>query len=79
MAVGAFRTLSAMVVRYPYWGWSLLNGVVTFLLGLIIFRQWPFGSLWVIGLLVGIEMLFFGWTWFMMSLAIRDLPEEKSA
>lgn len=79
MVVGAFRTVSALVVRYPQWGWSLLNGIVTFLLGLIIYRQWPLASLWVIGLLVGIEMLFHGWTWFMLSLAIRNLPGEKAA
>ena len=79
MVVGAFRSISALVVHYPQWGWSLLNGAITFLLGMVIFRQWPLKSFWVIGLLVGIEMLFCGWTWFMLSLAIRNLPEEKCA
>ena len=79
MVMGAFRAVSALVVRYPQWGWSLLNGAVTFLAGLVIFRERGLASLWVIGLLVGLEMLFHGWTWLMLSLAIRDLPEKTCA
>ncbi len=64
-----------MTIRYPQWGWSLLNGCVTFLLGLIIFRDFGLGAWWLIGLLVGIEMLFSGWSWVMLALAIRRIPE----
>jgi len=32
------------------WGWALLSGVVTLLLGLIILARWPFSSLYVLGL-----------------------------
>jgi uncharacterized membrane protein HdeD (DUF308 family) len=75
---GAFRILSALLIHYPQWGWSLLNGVVTMLLGIIIFRHLPVSALWVIGLLVGLEMLFSGWTWIMLGLAIRNLPRETA-
>jgi uncharacterized membrane protein HdeD (DUF308 family) len=76
IVVGAFRAVAAMMVRYPHWGWALFNGIVTFLLGMIIYRQFPNSALWVIGLLVGIEMLFNGWTWIMLSLAIRKIPAK---
>ena len=69
IVVGAFRILAAMMVRFPHWGWALLNGIVTFLLGVIIYRQFPQSAIWVLGLLIGIEMLFNGWTWIMLSLA----------
>ena len=75
---GAFRILSALLIRYPQWGWSLLNGVVTMLLGIIIYRHLPVSALWIIGLLVGLEMLFSGWTWIMLGLAIRNLPRETT-
>ena len=41
MVMGIFRILAAMVVRFPQWGWTLLNGCVTFLVGLVIYRHLP--------------------------------------
>ncbi len=80
VVAGGFRIVSALVDKYPQWGWALLNGVVTLMLGLIIFRSFkhlpeePTGVFWIIGLLVGLELLFNGWTWIMLSLAIKRLP-----
>lgn len=74
IVLGAFRTVGALLIRYPQWGWSLLNGVITMLAGIVIYRHLPEDALWVIGLLVGLEMLFNGWTWIMLGVAIRNLP-----
>jgi uncharacterized membrane protein HdeD (DUF308 family) len=76
IVVGAFRAVAALVIRYPHWGWSLLNGVVTLLFGVVIFRHFPESALWVIGVLVGVDMILQGWTWIMLSLAIRSIPAE---
>jgi uncharacterized membrane protein HdeD (DUF308 family) len=82
---GGFRIVSALVDKYPQWGWSLLNGVISLMLGLIIFRAFrqlpeePTGVFWILGLLVGVEILFNGWTWIMLSLAIRKLPKADEA
>jgi uncharacterized membrane protein HdeD (DUF308 family) len=72
---GAFRIISAMVVRFQDWGWALLNGGVTLLLGIIINRQLPEAALWVIGLFIGIEMLFNGWAWVMLALGLRTVAK----
>jgi uncharacterized membrane protein HdeD (DUF308 family) len=74
MVMGIFRVLAAMVIRFPQWGWTLLNGCVTFLAGLVIYRQLPQSAVWVIGLLVGLEMLFNGWAWIMLALEIKQIP-----
>ncbi len=79
IVVGAFRVLAAMMIRFPHWGWALFNGILTFLLGVIIYRQFPGSAFWVIGLLVGVEMLLNGWTWIMLSLAIRRIPAKTAA
>jgi len=79
IVAGGFRALAALVVRFPYWGWALLNGVITFLLGVIIYRHFSLECLWVLGLLIGLEMLFSGWTWIMLSLAIRNIPDKAAA
>jgi uncharacterized membrane protein HdeD (DUF308 family) len=74
---GAFRIVSALVVRFQDWGWALVNGVITLLLGVIINRQLPEAALWVIGLFLGIELLFNGWSWVMLSLGLRAIAKKS--
>src|SRR5271165_4403303 len=57
----------------PGSGWILFDGIVTLILGILVWRQWPSSSLWVIGTLVGISMIFTGMTRLMLSLAARRL------
>lgn len=51
--------------------WVLLDGIITLLLGLLIYLQWPSSSLWAIGTLVGVSMIISGVTRVMLSLAVR--------
>jgi uncharacterized membrane protein HdeD (DUF308 family) len=74
IVLGIFRIIGATVLHFPQWGWSLLNGVVTLLAGVVIYRHFPESAIWVIGLVVGMEMLFSGWTWIMLAARIRRLP-----
>jgi uncharacterized membrane protein HdeD (DUF308 family) len=77
IVLGVFRVIAALTAHLPQWGWVLLNGVVTLLLGVVIYKHFPQSVPWVIGLLVGIEMLFNGWTWIMLSLALRSIPKDQ--
>jgi uncharacterized membrane protein HdeD (DUF308 family) len=72
---GIFRTVLSLVERFDGWGWALLNGVVSLLLGAAIWRQWPLSGLEIIGLFIGIEMLFSGLSWVMLGLAVRSSPK----
>jgi uncharacterized membrane protein HdeD (DUF308 family) len=58
--------------------WMLLDGIITLLLGFMIWNRWPSSSLWVIGTLVGISMVMTGTTRLMMALAIRKLASHLS-
>jgi uncharacterized membrane protein HdeD (DUF308 family) len=69
---GILRIVLSVIERFDGWGWALLNGIVSLLLGTAIWRQWPLSGLWVIGLFVGIEMLFSGLSWVMLGLAVRS-------
>lgn len=71
---GLFRSAAAIAVRPPHWGWLLAHGVVSLLLGILIWQQWPVSGLWVIGLFVGIELLLNGVTLVMLGAAARTLP-----
>ena len=55
------------------WGWLLLDGIITLILAIMIWRTWPQSTEWVIGTLVGISMIFSGATRLMLSLAARSL------
>ena len=74
---GLFRIVSALFVRFQDWGWVLLNGCVTLLLGVIISRQMPEAALWVIGLFIGIEMIFNGWAWIMLAMGLRGVARAS--
>ena len=75
---GVFRIVAALAARYPHWGWVMFNGIISLILGIMIWRQWPYSGLWVIGLFVGIEMLLNGWSLVMLSLTGRRLPAEAA-
>jgi uncharacterized membrane protein HdeD (DUF308 family) len=69
---GAVRIVMSVLERFDGWGWVLVNGLVSLLLGVAIWRQWPLSGLWVIGLFVGIEMLLSGLSWVMLALTVRS-------
>lgn len=73
---GLFRVVAAGTVRYPHWGWMVLHGVISVVMGFLIWRQWPLSGAWVIGLFVGISMISNGWSLVMLSMAVKHLPEN---
>jgi uncharacterized membrane protein HdeD (DUF308 family) len=76
---GIFRIIVALTGHLEHWGWVLLNGVITAGLGIMIWRQWPVSGLWVIGLFVGIEMIFYGWSLVMLSLVAKGAVGPAAA
>jgi uncharacterized membrane protein HdeD (DUF308 family) len=57
-------------------GWLLLDGLITLILAVMIWRTWPSSSGWVLGTLVGISMLFSGTSRLAISLAARSATKE---
>ena len=76
---GVLRIIFSRVERFPGWQWVLFNGLVDLFLGVLIWRGWPESSLWVIGLLVGIELIFHGWSWVILALTARAYVPARSA
>jgi len=58
------------------WGWVLFSGIVDLLLAFLIWAGWPSSADWAIGLLVGINMLFFGLSLVMTSLTARLMGNQ---
>lgn len=59
-------------------GWLFFDGVIALILGSMIGLSWPSSSEWAIGTLIGISMLFAGFTRLPMAIAARKL-EAKPA
>ena len=53
--------------------WLLINGVVTLLLGGLIWFHWPSSTVWAIGTRVGVNLLMTGISRLMLGLAARKL------
>lgn len=76
---GLMRMVFAVSELFPNWGWVFLNGVITLLLGIFIWRRWPWDSFWVIGVFMGVELLFSGWWWVMVGLTMGGLARRAPA
>ncbi len=51
------------------WGWLMFSGILGVIVGVIIWAALPEAAIWVLGLLVGIELIFSGWAMVMIALA----------
>lgn len=73
---GIFRIVAAATIRPPRWGWFLMSGVVTLLLGLLIVAEWPASGLWIIGMFLGIDLVFSGTWLIMLALGLRNVTRR---
>jgi len=84
LALGAFLFATGLVrmilafnlPKSAPWVLVGISALITFILGVLILAQWPLSSLWVIGLFLGIDLIFAGAAWIAFSLALRrgDVP-----
>lgn len=80
IAEGVFEAIMAFRVRpHEGWVWLLLSGVAALAVGVIIAMGLPESAIWALGLLVGINLLFSGWSYVFLALAGRRAHEEARA
>lgn len=77
LVIGAFRIGIACSLQVPGWGWNLLSGIIAFLLGILIITNWQEASMFIIGLFVGVDLIFVGWTYVMASLTAKTLKHRN--
>ncbi len=44
------------------WGWLLFSGILSVVLGVMIWLQFPLSGVWALGTLVGVQLIMSGWT-----------------
>ncbi|WP_406697366.1 HdeD family acid-resistance protein [Singulisphaera sp. Ch08] len=74
---GIFKVIVALSFRFAAWGWPLVSGIIDVILGVMIWQEWPASALWVIGLFMGISLVFRGFNWIGLGLSLRTLPRAE--
>lgn len=91
LAVGSFilvegllqATMAMRMREQSGWYWTLGSGLFAVLFGLSIMLGWPADSAWILGLLVGLNLISDGWPMLIFGLAGTDLfgsgPQQPQA
>jgi uncharacterized membrane protein HdeD (DUF308 family) len=75
--MGLTRTVIAFIARgEPNAGLLGLSGIAGLLIGILILAKFPSSADWAIGLLVGIDLIFAGWTLVSVALLGKDLARR---
>jgi uncharacterized membrane protein HdeD (DUF308 family) len=79
---GLFRAIGAGMLKFPRWGWSVVSGIVSLGLGIILLAQMPVSSVWFLGFAIGVDLIFDGTSLVGLATALHNLmavAHEKAA
>ena len=77
IVAGLFRAVGASLIHFPRWGWTVVSGIVSLGLGVLLLASWPAASTYFIGMVIGIDLIFDGAALIGFAVAIRSLPEVQ--
>jgi uncharacterized membrane protein HdeD (DUF308 family) len=78
LAGGLFKIILALEMRtVTNWGWLFASGVLALILGGLILKGLPSTAAWAIGLLLGIDLIFTGWSMFVIAITARSLTKTQ--
>ena len=77
LATGVLEIIVAVQLKpADGWGLQLFNGIVTLLLVIMLWRQFPLSGAWAIGVLFGIKMIFSGWAFVFIGRSVKKMAKE---
>ncbi|WP_394173744.1 HdeD family acid-resistance protein [Thalassotalea litorea] len=70
-----------IIIAFQYkpqrgWGWMLFSGIITLVLAWMIWKSWPVSGAWAVGILVGVRLLFSGFSIIFTSMATKQLSQS---
>jgi uncharacterized membrane protein HdeD (DUF308 family) len=68
---GLYQFIAALCTHLPGWGWQVFDGILASLMGVLLMVQWPLSGLWAIGLFIGIDLIFCGFSWVALALDLH--------
>jgi len=73
IAAGLFRAVASIFMRFPNWGWSLLSGIASLVMGGLLVSNWQTAGLFLLGLYIGIDLIIHGISWVAFGLKVHSL------
>lgn len=71
LTAGVLRVVTSLADRYEGWGWDLAYGASAIAIAMVAARSWPISSFWLLGVLVGAELISRGVTLMAAALTAR--------
>jgi uncharacterized membrane protein HdeD (DUF308 family) len=79
LASGLFRIVASVAMRFSGWGWSFISGVVTALVGVYVLLNLSSMTMFLLGTLFAIDLLFFGIHLTAFGIALRKQTTNRSS
>ncbi len=80
VAIGIVRIVLALQHRGSAgWVFTLLGGIISIVLGALIYASWPVSALWLIGMYVAVDLIVSGWSYVLLALAARRAARTAAA
>jgi uncharacterized membrane protein HdeD (DUF308 family) len=80
VVTGIFELISAFQIRpADGWGLMLFNGIVTLLLGAMLWSDFPLSGAWAVGILFGVKLLLSGWSLIFIGRSVRAVAKAAAA
>ena len=73
---GIYRFIAALWLQFPQWGWYALSGIISVLLGAMLWYQYPNSASWFIGFAVGVNLIVAGVAWCAFAMRVKSGPVE---
>jgi uncharacterized membrane protein HdeD (DUF308 family) len=72
---GIAKVVFALTIRpFPNWGWVLASGLVGIALSLLLWANMPVTAVWLVGLLLGIQLISVGAALAYLAWQVRQTP-----
>jgi len=68
---GTFRFIYALWSQLPGYGWAAFAGVLSIVLGVLLWMQWPTSAVWFLGFAVGVNFVFAGTSFTALALRLH--------
>jgi uncharacterized membrane protein HdeD (DUF308 family) len=74
IVTGLYQFFASMwASNLPGSGWGAANGMISAIMGMLLLAQWPVSGLWVVGVFVGIDLIFYGSAWIALALQLHKM------
>ena len=72
---GLFRMVGASLLKFPSWGWAVLSGIVSLVLGVMVLAYMPVMSVFFLGIVVGANLVTDGIAFVALGTQLHSIPK----